>query len=104
MIIAASICDGWFDEKWFASYDETTSTRWSPARPQNTRLPGTLQKSSTAMGTVDPTTSVKLAYASRQSGINYIIAPALGRPSAAGNWAMPTGGDAADLERARPVQ
>ncbi len=55
------------------------------------------------MSTVDPGTSVKLANKSRQSGIGYIDAPVLGRPSAVGSWALPVGGDLADLERARPV-
>jgi 3-hydroxyisobutyrate dehydrogenase/2-hydroxy-3-oxopropionate reductase len=55
------------------------------------------------MSTVDPGTSVKLANESRQSGIGYIDAPVLGRPSAVGNWALPVGGDLGDLERARPI-
>jgi 3-hydroxyisobutyrate dehydrogenase/2-hydroxy-3-oxopropionate reductase len=55
------------------------------------------------MSTVDPDTSVKLANESRQRGIGYIDAPVLGRPSAVGNWALPVGGDSADLQRAQPV-
>jgi 3-hydroxyisobutyrate dehydrogenase/2-hydroxy-3-oxopropionate reductase len=55
------------------------------------------------MSTVDPDTSIKLAAESRQNGIGYLDAPILGRPSAVGKWALPVGGDPADLKRARPV-
>jgi 3-hydroxyisobutyrate dehydrogenase-like beta-hydroxyacid dehydrogenase len=55
------------------------------------------------MSTVDPDTSTILAKAARQTGIGYLDAPVLGRPQSVGKWALPVGGRAADLEKARPA-
>jgi 3-hydroxyisobutyrate dehydrogenase/2-hydroxy-3-oxopropionate reductase len=55
------------------------------------------------MSTVDPGTSIMLAKESRQKGVGYLDAPVLGRPGMVGKWALPVGGDAADLETARPA-
>jgi 3-hydroxyisobutyrate dehydrogenase-like beta-hydroxyacid dehydrogenase len=53
--------------------------------------------------TVSPRTSEANAAEASRSGIGYLDAPVLGRPEGVGRWTLPVGGDAADLERARPV-
>ena len=53
--------------------------------------------------TVDPATSERNAAAARKLGIGYLDCPVLGRPSGAGSWTLPTGGDAADVTTAMPV-
>ncbi|MDP3386810.1 MAG: NAD(P)-dependent oxidoreductase [Eubacteriales bacterium] len=53
--------------------------------------------------TVDPKTSQNAAQRLSAKGIGYLDCPILGRPSAAGNWLLPVGGNIKDLERATPV-
>jgi len=55
------------------------------------------------LSTVDPQTSTALAAAAARHNVGYVDAPVLGRPAAVGNWALPVGGRAADLDKARPV-
>jgi 3-hydroxyisobutyrate dehydrogenase len=53
--------------------------------------------------TSDPATSRSLAARATAAHIGYLDAPILGRPATAGRWTVPVGGEAAVLERARPV-
>lgn len=55
------------------------------------------------MSTVDPGTTIRLAEAAADKGVNYLDAPVLGRPSSVGNWALPVGGESSVLERCRPI-
>ena len=55
------------------------------------------------MSTVDPETTRRLGTLAKAAGMSYLDAPILGRPSAVGRWVLPVGGDAAVLERCRPV-
>lgn len=55
------------------------------------------------VSTVDPGTSRDNAAAAREQGVGYLDCPILGRPSAAGQWTLPSGGDAADLEMVMPI-
>lgn len=55
------------------------------------------------MSTVDPNTSEQMWKAAEQRGVGYLDAPVLGRPSTIGNWALPVGGTAADIERCKPL-
>ena len=55
------------------------------------------------MGTTDPTTSEQMASKARKKNIGYLDAPILGRPATVGQWALPVGGQAEDLERCRPL-
>lgn len=55
------------------------------------------------MSTSDPATTLRMATAVAESGGDFLDAPILGRPSAAGRWVLPVGGAAAVVERARPV-
>lgn len=52
--------------------------------------------------TVSPGTTRTSAARAAQKGAGYVDAPILGRPSAAGNWLMPSGGSEADIERVKP--
>lgn len=53
--------------------------------------------------TVDPETSRENWRAAKNKGVGYVDSPVLGRPSKAGNWTLPTGGEPADIEAASPV-
>ena len=53
--------------------------------------------------TVDPGTTRRLAASAAVVDVGYLDAPVLGRPDAVGNWTFPVGGDAATLDRVRPV-
>ena len=53
--------------------------------------------------TVDSETSQANAEAAKKRGVGYLDCPVLGRPSAAGNWTFPIGGDVEWIEVARPV-
>lgn len=53
--------------------------------------------------TVDPQTTRDIAARIGEKGAAYLDCPVLGRPSATGKWMLPTGGDPAALERARPI-
>ncbi len=53
--------------------------------------------------TSDPATSRSLAARATAAHVGYLDAPILGRPATAGRWTVPVGGEAAVLERARPV-
>ncbi|MCL4465675.1 MAG: NAD(P)-dependent oxidoreductase [Chloroflexi bacterium] len=55
------------------------------------------------MSTVDPMSTQKMAKLAGEKGVAYLDAPVLGRPQGCGAWALPVGGDAAALEKARPV-
>ncbi len=55
------------------------------------------------MSTSSPKMTEKIAAAAKPHGVDVIDAPILGRPSAVGNWALPTGGETETIERARPV-
>ena len=55
------------------------------------------------VSTVDPATSRSNAAEAGSKGVGYLDCPILGRPSAAGKWTLPSGGDAADLETVRPI-
>lgn len=53
--------------------------------------------------TVSPQTTQTAAELLKDTGAFYVDAPILGRPSAAGNWMMPAGGDTVAIEYVRPV-
>ena len=53
--------------------------------------------------TVDPMSTQRMAALAAAKSVGYIDAPVLGRPQGCGNWTLPVGGDAAALEKARPV-
>ncbi len=53
--------------------------------------------------TVDPETSKANAATAGKKGAHYIDAPILGRPSAAGKWLMPAGGEKECIEYAMPA-
>lgn len=53
--------------------------------------------------TVDPATSKKAAKIAEERKAHYIDAPILGRPSAVGNWLMPSGGEPQYIEYVSPV-
>jgi len=53
--------------------------------------------------TVDPATTRSVAGRLAEYGVKYLDCPVLGRPSAAGKWLLPTGGDADTLEKVKPV-
>lgn len=53
--------------------------------------------------TVDPTTSRENADRSEKQGVGYLDCPVLGRPSACGNWTLPTGGSQRHIESVRPI-
>lgn len=53
--------------------------------------------------TVSPQTSQKGAEIVSVKGTNYVDAPILGRPSAVGNWMMPSGGSESAIEFITPV-
>lgn len=55
------------------------------------------------MSTSAPATTEKMAAAAKAYQVEFLDAPILGRPSAVGNWVLPTGGEASVIERARPV-
>ncbi len=55
------------------------------------------------VSTVDPATSQGNAAVARDQGVGYLDCPILGRPSAAGQWTLPSGGDAADIETVMPI-
>lgn len=53
------------------------------------------------MSTVDPASTRRMAALAAEKGIGYLDAPVLGRPDTVGKWALPVGGEAADLDRCR---
>ena len=53
--------------------------------------------------TVDAETSQANAKSAKKKGVGYLDCPVLGRPSAVGNWTLPTGGDIELIEVVRPV-
>jgi 3-hydroxyisobutyrate dehydrogenase/2-hydroxy-3-oxopropionate reductase len=55
------------------------------------------------MSTVNPSCTQRMSAEARKSGVGYLDAPVLGRPTAVGKWALPVGGETQDLELARPV-
>lgn len=55
------------------------------------------------MSTVDPASTRRMGKKAAEFGVAYLDAPILGRPSAHGRWVLPVGGDAAVLERCRPL-
>lgn len=55
------------------------------------------------MSTVDPESTRRMGAQLAPLGVTYLDAPILGRPSAAGRWVLPVGGDPEALERCRPV-
>lgn len=80
-----------------------------PAAPQVLETVQALQPSLTNehilvdTSTVAPETSRQGADIAATAGARYIDAPILGRPSAVGNWLLPSGGPEAALEAARPA-
>jgi len=55
------------------------------------------------MSTVDPDSTRRMGARAAEFGVAYLDAPILGRPSAHGRWVLPVGGDAAVVERCRPL-
>jgi 3-hydroxyisobutyrate dehydrogenase-like beta-hydroxyacid dehydrogenase len=55
------------------------------------------------MSTVDPASTRRMGARAAEQGVAYLDAPILGRPSAHGRWVLPVGGDAAVVERCRPL-
>ncbi|MCI0476205.1 MAG: NAD(P)-dependent oxidoreductase [Anaerolineales bacterium] len=55
------------------------------------------------LSTVDPDSTRRMGARAAEAGVAYLDAPILGRPSAHGRWVLPVGGDAAVVERCRPV-
>ncbi len=55
------------------------------------------------LSTVDPATTRRNASQAAARSVGYLDAPVLGRPPGCGKWTLPVGGDADDLERARPI-
>lgn len=53
--------------------------------------------------TVDPQTTRRNALGVEETGAAYLDCPILGRPSAAGKWMLPTGGDPEALEQIKPL-
>ncbi len=53
--------------------------------------------------TVDPATSQRMARLADAKSVGYLDAPVLGRPGMVGNWALPIGGRAADVDKCKPV-
>ena len=53
--------------------------------------------------TVDPATSQSNARAALELGVGYLDCPILGRPSGAGHWTLPTGGEPQHIAAAEPV-
>ena len=53
--------------------------------------------------TVDPATSQRMALVADAKSVGYLDAPVLGRPAMVGNWALPIGGRAADVDKCEPV-
>ncbi len=53
--------------------------------------------------TVDPQTTRSICSRLAEKGASYLDCPILGRPSATGKWMLPTGGEPAALERAKPI-
>lgn len=55
------------------------------------------------MCTSDPACTVGMAGKAAEAGASYLDAPILGRPSTVGKWAIPVGGDEAELEKCRKL-
>lgn len=55
------------------------------------------------LSTVDPDTTRRNAARAAARDVGYLDAPVLGRPPGCGRWTLPVGGEASQLERARPV-
>lgn len=53
--------------------------------------------------TVEPETTIKNAERIKATGAAYLDCPVLGRPSAAGNWTLPAGGNPEDIEKVRNI-
>ncbi len=53
--------------------------------------------------TVEPQTSRTLAAHAKEKNAEYLDCPILGRPSAAGKWLLPTGGNQEALEKVKPI-
>ena len=53
--------------------------------------------------TVEPETTIKNAEKIKATGAAYLDCPVLGRPSAAGNWTLPAGGNPEDIEKVRDI-
>ncbi len=49
------------------------------------------------LSTIDPTTAREVAGLASTSGVGYLDAPVLGRPTSCGNWTLPVGGTTDDL-------
>ncbi len=65
----------------------------------------TLSKGSVVVdhSTADPETAKAMAALAKDQGVGYLDAPVLGRPTAIGKWALPIGGEAADIEKCHDV-
>ncbi len=55
------------------------------------------------LSTVDPFSTRRNAAAAREKGVGYLDCPVMGRPGSCGKWTFPTGGEAVDLERVKPI-
>ncbi len=55
------------------------------------------------MSTSSPTTTEEMAKAASHHQVHVVDAPILGRPSAVGNWVLPTGGEQETINRAAPI-
>ena len=53
--------------------------------------------------TVDPFSTRRNAAKAREKGVGYLDCPVMGRPGSCGKWTFPTGGEAADLDRVKPI-
>jgi 3-hydroxyisobutyrate dehydrogenase/2-hydroxy-3-oxopropionate reductase len=55
------------------------------------------------LSTTDPESTCKMADLAAANNVSYLDAPVLGRPASIGKWALPVGGDPAELEKCLPV-
>ena len=55
------------------------------------------------LSTVDAFSTSRNSGRAREKGVGYLDCPVLGRPQGCGKWTLPTGGDEALLEKARPA-
>ena len=55
------------------------------------------------MSTAVPGTARRMGQAASARGVDFLDSPILGRPSAIGHWVLPVGGEAAVVERCRPL-
>ena len=55
------------------------------------------------LSTVDPFSTRRNAAIARDKGVGYLDCPVMGRPGSCGKWTFPSGGEAEDLDRVRPI-